>query len=314
VDALRLSGNVAKARELVGSLGADASQPETAYVLAALDLAESSPTWPTVVDRLRTAAAAERGAGRARAALVYALASSGANDDASAELAKLDSSATQGGLAARLRAFVQEKSANAPAASGVAGKTSSPTVLAGAVQPKPPGAESAGEASPKGDFRKLLEDASAAKRSGDLTRADALYRAAREQQPNNVEALAGLGDVARARGDSATAVGYYENVLHQNPTYLPALIGSADLKWAAGDKVGALFLYRRVVNQTDPGTPYGQRAAARIAESQSAGTGSAPAVAPAPEKKPAAEPPAPKTPPPAQTPSDIDTSDLPGFK
>src|SRR5262249_37331908 len=89
--------------------------------------------------------------------------------------------------------------------------------------------------------------------------------------------------------DSATAAGYYDSVLHQNPTYLPALIGSADLKWAAGDRVGALFLYKRVVNQTDPGTPYGQRAAARIAESQGSGTaapGPSPAAEPTDRKEP----------------------------
>jgi predicted Zn finger-like uncharacterized protein len=314
VDALRLAGNVAKAREQVGSLG-EASQPETAYVLAALDLAEASPNWATVVDRLRTAAAAERGSGRARAALVYALASSGAMDEASAELSKLDAAGPESALVARLRAFVQRRAGAAPPASGVATATSPPTVLAGSVQPRPAGAsgtEPTGtEVPPKGDFRRLLEDASSAKKSGDLGRAESLYRAAKDQQPGNVEALAGLGDVARMRGDSATAMGYYDSVLHQNPTYLPALIASADLKWAAGDRVGALFLYKRVVNQTDPGTPYGQRAAARIAEAQGSGTsGAAPPSEPAPEKKPASEPP-PK--PPSDTPN-IDTSDLPGFK
>jgi hypothetical protein len=246
---------------------------------------------------------------------VYALASSGANDDATAELAKMDASGgAQSGLVARLRAFVQRQTgAAAPGSSA----TAQNTVLAGAVSPRAPGATEGSAEVPKGtDFRRLLEDAAAAKKSGDLGRAEALYRAARDQQPTNVEAMAGLGDVARLRGDSATATGYYDNVLRQNPTYLPALIAAADLKWANGDRLGALFLYKRIVNQTDPGTAYAQRAAQRIAESQSGGnTAAAPAPQePAATSKPTAEPSPPKPAAPTETPAEIDTTDLPGFK
>lgn len=313
IDALRLDGDVTGARKLVGALGSDGSQPETAYVLAALDLAEASPAWPTVIDRLRTAASAEHGVGRARAALVYALGSSGANDDATAELAKMDASgAVQSGVVARLRAFVQRR-AGAPASSSSAAAGGPSTVLAGAVSPRTGGASDGTETAKGTDFRRLLEDASAAKRSGDLGRAEALYRAAKDQQPGNVEALAGLGDVARLRGDAATATGYYDNALRQNPTYLPALIASADLKWANGDRVGALFLYKRLVNQTDPGNPYAQRAAQRIAEAQSGGSAPSPAPQePAVTNRPKAEP-SPKPAAPVDTPTDIDTTDLPGF-
>lgn len=313
IDASRLSGDLAKARELVGTLGSDSSQPQTAYVLAALDMAEPSPAWTTVVDRLRTAAAAERGFGRARAALVYALASSGAADEARAELSKLESGGTQSVLVGRLRAFVQRTSVAAPSASAAVPPPSASA--AGAVGTPPPDltarAGGAGDVVPKGaDFRKLLQDASAAKNSGDLTRADALYQAAREQQPNNIEALSGLADVARMRGDTATAGAYYDTVLKQNPGYLPALMSSADIKWAAGDKAAAVSLYKRVVSQADPGSSYSQKAAARIAE---AGGGHAAAPQPAePEHRPTPKPAAPPQP---ASPSDnnIDTSDLPGF-
>jgi len=185
----------------------------------------------------------------------------------------------------------------------------------------PPGAEGAaagipGEPIPKGDFRKLLLDASAAKNSGDLTRANTLYQAARDQQPNNIEALSGLADVARMRGDNATAGAYYDSVINQNPTYLPALMSSADLKWAAGDRASAVVLYKRVTAQADPGSQFAQKAAARVAES---GGSRAPAPAPAephpaPEPKPTPKPaPPPREPSAPSTPSDIDTSDLPGF-
>jgi predicted Zn finger-like uncharacterized protein len=318
IDALRLSGDLSRARELVGTLGSDTSRPETAYVLAALDLAEPSPAWTTVVDRLRTAAAAERGFGRGRAALVYALASSGAVDEAKAELGKLEASGPTSVVVGRLRAFVQRSAASLPASSGTplaASALPSEALPPGAVGAAGAGAGAPGEPIPRGgDFRKLLIDASAAKSSGDLTRADALYQAAREQQPNNIEALSGLADVARMRGDNATAGAYYDTVIKQNPTYLPALMASADLKWAGGDRASAVALYKRVTSQADPGSQYAQKAAARIAES--GGGSHAPAPTPA-EPRPASEPkPTPKPAAPANepsTPSDIDTSDLPGF-
>src|SRR5262249_8705814 len=117
IDAFRLTGDLTRARELVGTLGSDSSQPQTAYVLAALDLAEPSPAWATVVDPPRTAAAAERGFGRARAALVYALASSGAVDEAKVELSKLEAAGPTNALVGRLRAFVQRAPGAAPSAS-----------------------------------------------------------------------------------------------------------------------------------------------------------------------------------------------------
>ncbi|HVU01457.1 MAG TPA: tetratricopeptide repeat protein [Polyangiaceae bacterium] len=324
IDALRLSGDLAAARAQVASLSDISAQPETAYVLAALDMAEASPSWSTVIDRLRTAASAERGIGRGRAALVYALATSGASDEAKSELAKLQASGSTP-LVARLSAYVL-RVAGAPAGSASAAPPLSsatslsqlpvePTATA-APAPAPVAAAGGGEAVPKGmDFRKLLEDASAAKRSGDLGRAEALYHAAEEQSPGNIEAIGGLGDVARARGDSAAAARYYDQVLQQNPTYLPTLIAAADMKWASGDRPGALALYKRVANQADPGSSYGQRAAQRIAEAQSGG--GTPAPSPKPEapkpEAPKEEAPKPSPPPPSDNPG-VDTSDLPGFK
>lgn len=345
IDALRLGGEVNQARDLVGSLGDVSSQPETAYVLAALDLGEASPAWPSVIDRLRSAAAADRGASRARAALVYALSTSGsmgtagAMDEARAELAKISSPQASSKLVGWLTAYVDRAAgtaAPAGSASGAATAAALPSQAAsvpaapGTPAGAPPagGTPPSGEAVPRGmDFRKLLEDASTAKRSGDLGRAETLYRAAEEQSPGNIEALGGLGDVAKARGDGASAAKFYESVLQQNPTYLPTLISLADIKWSSGDHPGALMLYKRVANQADPGSAYGQRAAARIAEAQSGGSAAAPHDSPKPSepapkaapqepspKPPAAEkPPAAAKPPAGDTPN-VDTSDLPGFK
>lgn len=116
VDALRLADDRAVARTLAPRLSSGTLAPETAYVLAALDLGESSPPWPTVLERLRLAATAETTPGRARAALVYALVRSGDAAGAKAEVERMASSPRPHPLLAELRAFVPD-----PAAGGDAG-------------------------------------------------------------------------------------------------------------------------------------------------------------------------------------------------
>jgi tetratricopeptide (TPR) repeat protein len=303
VDALRLEGKLAEARQLVAQMRPDPSDPETAYVLAALDLADTLPVWSTIVDRLRTAAGVEGGIGRARAALVYALASSGAAEEAAQELTKLETAKHPHPLASRLRAFVERMKVAA----------ADPSAAAVASGSMPAAGEARGaEALPGGDFRKLLEDASAARQRGDLARAETLYRAARDKNPGNIEALAGLADVARMRGDTENARKLHEGVLAANPSYVPSLVALADMKWGAGDRAGAAALYKRVLAQTGPGSVYGQRASARIAEHEGAGSK---AAAGAPSPAPPAEQPSPQPQPqpPAESPH-IDTTDLPGFQ
>jgi Tfp pilus assembly protein PilF len=120
-----------------------------------------------------------------------------------------------------------------------------------------------------------------------------------------VEALAGLGDIARRKGDGARAARLYDQVLAQNPNYLPAMIASADQKWANGNRAGALTLYRRILDQVGAGSDYGARAQARVNEAAS--TPTAP-PAPAAAEKPADVAPAPPEPP--QDLPHIDTTDL----
>ena len=73
------------------------------------------------------------------------------------------------------------------------------------------------------------------------------------------------------------------------------------------------------MNLTDTGTPYGQRAAARIAEAQSAANPPS-SEAPAPpstattKTETPSEQPTSKPSPPSDTTSSIDTTDLPGYK
>lgn len=310
VDSMRLSGESDKAREWIAPVSSNASQPENAFVLAALDLSDPAPVWSSVLDRLRTAAAGEREPGRARAALIYALARADRVADARAELSKLEAQPRPHPLLDELRAFLSRfpatDSGKAPAPAGsaaVVDVSKLPKLDTSVASEEKP---SAGVPS---DFRSALSQAAAAARAGDYTRAETLYNAALSSQPGNVEALSGLGDIARRRGDSARAAQLYDRVLSQNPSYLPAMIASADQKWAAGNRAGALTLYRRIVDQVGTGSEYGARAQARINEAAGA---AAPTTAPSPPSDIAPAPAA--SPEPAPDAPHIDTTDLPGMK
>jgi len=303
VDALRLSGDGDKAREWLTPLSANASVPENAYVIAALDLAEPSPVWPSVIDRLRTAAAAEREPGRARAALIYSLASAGRISEAETEFAKVDGRSKPHPLLEELRSFLSRAKRSLAASGG-----SAPQAKALSVDvTKLPKLDTSPAPEATADFRARLTQAALALHNGDLARAEQLYNSVLDEQPGSTEALSGLGDVAKARHDPALAAKMYERVLAENPSYLPAILASADQKWDAGDRRGALLLYRRLVDQAGPHSEYATHAAARIAQGDSA-NGSAVGSVVGPVDAGSVRT-APTTPEP-----DIDTTDLPGAK
>jgi tetratricopeptide (TPR) repeat protein len=265
IDALRLAGQQDAARGLVAKVIAQASQPETAYVLAALDLAEPEPLWTTVLERLRLAASGEGGAGRARAALVYSLAKSGDAAGARAELAKLDARTRPYPLSPDLHALVDKAPAKgaldageaplarAPAVPVAAGGTPAPAT-APSPAATPPGG---GDAIP-GDSRSAMQVASQAYKKGDLSRARQIYEAIVTRNPSDSEAVAALGDVARAQGDTASAIANYKRAIAVNPSYLPALLGLADTQWSSGDRTAATRGYGDIVDRFPEGTypPY----------------------------------------------------------
>src|SRR5690606_2986203 len=76
VDLLRLEGQTSQARTLVSALSAQASDPDNAYSLGALDLAEGPSGYAAAIDRLRVAARSEEALGKARPLLIYALSKS----------------------------------------------------------------------------------------------------------------------------------------------------------------------------------------------------------------------------------------------
>jgi predicted Zn finger-like uncharacterized protein len=261
IDALRLSGERDAARGYVSKVIAQASQPETAYVLAALDLAEPEPLWTTVIDRLRFSAGGEGNAGRARAALVYALAKSGDVTGAKAELAKLDGFARPYPLLANLHAFMDRTTATKPGPDAGVASPSRADVAAAAPPPAaapatlPAGAGGAPAAGPGGGGGgDTMQAAAQAIRKGDWEKARQIYDAIVARNPNDSEALCGVGDVARAEGDSAGAISAYKHVIAINPSYLPALLGLTDTQWATGDRATATKGYREIVDRFPEGT------------------------------------------------------------
>jgi tetratricopeptide (TPR) repeat protein len=286
IDALRINGDREAARTLVTKVIGNASQPETAYVLAALDLAEPEPLWPMVIERLRLAATSEGNAGRARAALVYALARSGDAAGAKVELERLAALTRPYPLVGALRAYVQKavvKTDGGPAPLA----TTTATVDVGTLPHAPGGGRGGGTVSAGGggggespgfrgasDPRTLLTQAEAAHRARDYDRARQLYSAALAQNASDSEALAGLGDVAHSLRDLVTAIGYYKRALAVNPVYLPALIGMADSEYEAGNHAEAQRIYRDITERFPEGT-YPPRVKNRSE------AGNAPAPAPA---------------------------------
>jgi predicted Zn finger-like uncharacterized protein len=265
LDALRLAGQQDAARALVTKIVAQASQPETAYVLAALDLAEPEPLWPTLLDRLRLAASGEGNAGRARAALVYALVRSGDVPGARAELAKLDVLARPYPLSPSLHALVDKApgkalDAGAPdralAAAAAPASPAAPAAMAAGqtAQAGNPGGAGGGGDSVPNDNRSAMQLATTAYRKGDFARAQQIYEAIATRNPGDSEAVAALGDVARAQGDMKSAIANYKRAISINPSYLPALLGLADTEWAAGDRTSAAKHYGDIADRFPEGT------------------------------------------------------------
>jgi predicted Zn finger-like uncharacterized protein len=253
IDAARLAGDLHAARENVPRILARAAQPETAYVLAAIDLAEPEPLWTTVIERLRLAVAGEVSAGRARAALTYALARSGDIEGAHSELAKLDALPRPFPLLPALHAFVERSTPKptAPAPSTEIGSHGAPPVPSVRPGPAPP-APVAVEAVV--DPRTGMQAASQALRKGDYPRARQIYGSIVDRNPSDSEALSGLGDVSRQQGNLGAAIADYRRAIAVNPSYLPALLGLADTEWASGDRGKAAHDYSDIVDRFPEGT------------------------------------------------------------
>jgi tetratricopeptide (TPR) repeat protein len=254
LDALRLAGDVDGARGYVVAVFSQASQPETSYALGALDLLQASPPWATIVDRLRVAADGEGTAGRARAALVYALVRSGDAAGARVELAKLDAQPRPYPLLAALHALepldarrgldsITAPPPLAAASTSVPAAPTNPTVATAPPTPPAPGTM----ASTGSDT--TFQAAADAVRRGEYDRAERIYQGIVAMHPRDSQALSGMGDVRRLHNDPWGAIDAYQRAIEINPSYLPALVGLADTQWARGDRDGATRSYKKIVDR-----------------------------------------------------------------
>jgi predicted Zn finger-like uncharacterized protein len=260
VDLARLDGQLPQARTMVGALSAQASDPDNAYSLGALDLAEGPAGVASAIDRLRVAARSEEGLGRARPLLIYAL---GTTDPAaaSAELDKLSTIAPAHRALPTLRALVElQKAKLAPPEPEppVARKPPAAPAVAAPAKPAGPSAESLAKST--------LAKAHDAHEQGDLDTAEGLYQAVLQRTPGNIPALSGLGDISRQRHANATAAAYYDQILKQDRNHVPTLMARGDMYWEAGNRILAVALYRRALGQVGSSDPMGQRALRRIEE------------------------------------------------
>jgi predicted Zn finger-like uncharacterized protein len=248
IDALRISGDRDGARALVGRISSSSAQraldSETAYVLAALDLAEVDPLWSTVVERLRVASNAETGPGRARAALVFALARSGDVAAAKAEVERLVAMPKAHPLLPLLRTFADRAKP--------AGKLDGGVADAGALETRDAG-KGHGRGAPSSDGRDLVSLGERARAKGEYEKARGFFSTAVDRNPNDSEALAGLAAIAYAQHDLNGARASYKRVLAINPNYMPAVVGLADVEWDAGDKATATKMYKDIVDRYPEG-------------------------------------------------------------
>jgi len=275
VDALRLDGQTSQARTLVSALSAQASDPDNAYSLGALDLAEGPAGYPAAIDRLRVAARTEEALGKARPLLIYALTKSDPAA-ASAELDKLQTIAPTHRSLPALRALVElEKSKLAPAPEAPRKAPPPTTTAAAPVAPAAPAAASATaepkpaapKPAPAGEtLKSTLTRATELHDQGDLDGAEALYKLVLQRTPTSIPALSGLGDIARQRRQNATAAVYYDQILKQDRTHVPTLMARADMYWEGGNRILAVALYRRALGAVGSNDLRGQRALRRIEE------------------------------------------------
>lgn len=257
IDAFRISGDREGARSLVAKITSSSAQPETAYVLAALDLAEVEPLWPTVIERLKVASSAETGPGRARAALVFALARSGDVAGAKAEVDRLNAMPKPHPLLPLLRSFAERAKPTSKLDAGVADAAVSATATrdaggGGKVAAAGHGGGGGGGGLPS-DPRELVTQGERARVRGDYERARTLFSAAIDKNPNDSEALAGLAAIAYAQRDLNGARASYKRVLAINPNYMPAVVGLADVEWDSGDKATATRMYKDIVDRYPEG-------------------------------------------------------------
>jgi len=239
IDSLRLQGNVADARKLVASLLKPTGVSNDEVVFALLDLAEPSPTWSSVIDRLSNAARGEQNLGHARSMLIYALVQSGDLVRAKAELDQLVAMPRPHPLIGAFRAYITQEEKEASA---------------GAVE----------EAGAPADDNTTLQSAIEATASDDLEKAAGLLADLETRLPNDAKVLTAAGNLALKKRDKANAAKYFEKAIAADKNELDALAALGDIKWDSGEKQGASILYRQLIERAGADNPHVPRAKQRF--------------------------------------------------
>jgi hypothetical protein len=125
-------------------------------------------------------------------------------------------------------------------------------------------APSSAPASPAAAHFDRLTEARRAYAAGRFDDARRAYDAALVADAHDVEALAGLADVARATGATTRAAELYDRALALAPSYVPARIGRADLLWSAGERAKGAAEYRAVLDLVDDAPAYVRHRAERL--------------------------------------------------
>lgn len=232
IDALRLQGNVAEARKLVASLLKPTGVSNDEMVFALLDLAEPTPTWPTVIERLSNAARSEQNLGHARSMLIYALVQSGDVSRAKTELEQLVAMPRPHPLIGAFRGYIAE-----------AEKTEN-------------GGAKEEDAAAPADDNALLQSANEALTSGDIEKASGLLKDLETRLPNDANVLTALGKLALKKKDRAAAAKYFDRAVAADKNQFDAMAELADIKWDSGEKQGASILYRQIIERAGSDSPH----------------------------------------------------------
>jgi len=196
---------------------------------------------------------------------VFALARSGDQTAAKAEVERLSAMARPHPLLPLLRSFADHAKGNTKLDAGVADAavaTNDVGVDAGKGRTTPGGGGGGGGALPS-DARDLVAQGEKARAKGDFEKAKTLFSAAVDKNPNDSEALAGLGAIAYAQRDLNGARSSFKRVLAINPNYMPALVGLADVEWDSGDKATATKMYKDIIDRYPEGA-YPARIKSRV--------------------------------------------------
>jgi len=240
IDTLRLQGNVAEGRKLVASLLKPTGVSNDDVLFALLDLAEPSPTWSSVIERLSNAARGEQNLGHARTMLIYALVQSGDITRAKAELEQLVALPRPHPLIGAFRAYITRAEKEA-SGGGREGEDAGPV-----------------------DDNAALQSAIEATNSGDLEKASGLLKDLETRLPNDANVLTASGKLALKKKERAAAVKYFERALAADKNQFDAMAALADIKWESGEKQGASVLYRQILERAGADNPHMAQAKERF--------------------------------------------------